>query len=150
MPFAKILLLYAVNKSDKNGNPLTALMLHLFIDIDVGTKNGKIWLFGMRNKNKGNGLSNACMTEIFLAIVSFYTKLCTIVFIYFLYPRRELLISHITIIISWYIMSLSDRYNISQFICNDYKMKSRYHCAGSKYEGYLITWNCSETISFCS
>ena len=79
-------MLYAVNKSDKNGNPLTALMLHLFIDIDVGTKNGKIWLFGMRNKNKGNGLSNACMTEIFLAIVSFYTKLCTIVFIYFLHP----------------------------------------------------------------
>ena len=36
-------------------------------------------------------------------------------------------------------MSLSDRYNISQFICNDYKMKSRHDCAGSKYEGYLIT-----------
>ena len=125
MPFAKILLLYAHSKQIWKVGTLWQHWCCICLLIKtLKPKNDKIWLSDIRHKNNRSGISYEFHDCIYRMITIFFTKLYAIVLISRLYPRRELLISHITIIISWYMLSLSDRYNTSQFICNNFRREN--------------------------
>ena len=72
-------------------------MLHLFIDSDVETENNEIRLLHI-TQIKTIGIDY--FVDYFCFFLFFDKKIMHYCFPPFLFPRRELLISHITIIIS--------------------------------------------------